>query len=543
MRLDLEAPGLNGNNGVAPFGGGFDKVQPGAFERIVGTPFADQIVGSPAAETIYGGGGADVILGEGGADQIFGGAEGDDLVGGPEATIDGGSGEDHCSGAEAATSCEFSDEGEAVVPRSPAGIAVGFQVQGGSAPAQLYLAGSSADDEVTATYVPGSPASVRLRAGPGLEGSFDEGADVAAGCEPPTATTVVCLLPEASPPLDSIVLAGLAGNDDLRAAGFPGAVSVMLLGGEGNDHLTGGEQTEDVLVDGPGPGADLLEGLGRDDALMHNGGADLRRAGAGDDLFLSNSICDGDVLDGGAGRDNASWTKLKEPVEANLGLGEAGRPGGGPAPACAAGGTIDRLGAVEDLEGTGSGDFLYGDGGPNQLLGWNGPDSYFAEAGDDLILARSGDADRVIDCGEGSDSAFLDEGLDPAPIGCETVNGRALGGATASVVSPPPDMTPPATRIRHRPHRIVRALRLPVRVAFRFASEPGARFRCRLDRRSYSACRSPRAYRVGRGKHVFRVFAVDAAGNRDRSPAVFRFHVRRLHRKRSSHHHRASGNL
>ena len=67
----------------------------------------------------------------------------------------------------------------------------------------------------------------------------------------------------------------------------------------------------------------------------------------------------------------------------------------------------------------------------------------------------------------------------------------------------------------------------PRRVVFAFASsEAGSRFRCRLDRRPYRACVSPRAYRVGLGRHTFRAFAIDAAGNADPSPARFEFRLR-----------------
>jgi hypothetical protein len=65
------------------------------------------------------------------------------------------------------------------------------------------------------------------------------------------------------------------------------------------------------------------------------------------------------------------------------------------------------------------------------------------------------------------------------------------------------------------------------RVAFSFgASEADSRFRCKLDRRPFGPCRSPRAYLVRPGRHAFRVFAIDPAGNRDRTPALFRFRVR-----------------
>ena len=51
------------------------------------------------------------------------------------------------------------------------------------------------------------------------------------------------------PPLDSILLAGMAGDDTITANGFPDGTSVVELGGDGADTLTGGT-SEDVLVDG-----------------------------------------------------------------------------------------------------------------------------------------------------------------------------------------------------------------------------------------------------------------------------------------------------
>jgi hypothetical protein len=377
----------------------------------------------------------------------------------------------------------------------------------------------------------GSPATVTFTLGTG-SAPFDEAIAAGEGCTAPAAGPAVCTL---ASPLDSIVLAGLGGGDELTASGFPSTTSVMLLGGEGGDVLTGGSTAEDVLVDGPGSGSDELKALGRDDALMHNGGPDARYGGAGNDLFLSNSICDGDLLDGGEGRDNSSWTKLNEPVEANLSAGRSGRPTSGDMPACSEGGSLDTLQQVEDLEGTGFADSFYGSAGENQLLGWKGADSYFAQAGDDSILANSGDADLVIECGEGKDSALIDEVLDPAPTGCETVNGVGPGETLEEELLPPPpsppppaDTTPPQTQIRHRPPKLARARELPRQVAFRFGSEAGARFRCKLDDRGYSGCGSPRRYRVGRGRHAFRVFAIDAAGNRDPSPALFRFRLERV---------------
>jgi hypothetical protein len=61
---------------------------------------------------------------------------------------------------------------------------------------------------------------------------------------------------------------------------------------------------------------------------------------------------------------------------------------------------------------------------------------------------------------------------------------------------------------------------------FRFgSSQRGSTFLCRLDRRPYSTCTSPREYRgLQPGRHVFEVAAVSVHG-RDPTPAVARFRL------------------
>jgi hypothetical protein len=65
------------------------------------------------------------------------------------------------------------------------------------------------------------------------------------------------------------------------------------------------------------------------------------------------------------------------------------------------------------------------------------------------------------------------------------------------------------------------------RAAFRFrSSEAGSRFECKLDRGKRRPCRSPRKFNgMKPGRHVFKVGAVDAAGNKDPTPAKRRFRV------------------
>jgi Ca2+-binding RTX toxin-like protein len=493
--LDLNAPAdaLNADNGVAPLGGGVDKVEGQSFEIVIGTPFSDNIVDSGPGQTIYGGGGADVHSGSG---NFIGGADG------------------------------------GIAARDPNKVSIGLMTPPGGAYSQLYLSGSSGADVATATYSTGS-VSFALS-----QGSFDQSAAAAAGCSfgPGQATC-----PLASP-LDSIVLAGMGGDDTLTAAGFPSSVTVVIAGGEGSDSLNGGDASEDVLVDGPEAGADVLNAFAGDDALLHNGGADRLYGGEGNDLFLSSSVCDGNLLSGGNGRDNASWARFGEGVAVDLGSGQAGRPGVGGAPSC--GGGLDSLQEIEDLEGSNFADAFFGDAGPNQLLGHEGPDIYYAGAGADSILANSGDADPVIDCGDDIDRALIDypQYGDATPVNCEVVREAApnsfqlLPDFPVPIPPPPPavakppvrDRTSPRTKILARPPAIVTTTKARARVVFRFSSnERGSSFRCKLDRKPYRACSSPRVYLLARGRHTVRIFAVDPSGNADRTPALLSLRVRR----------------
>jgi Ca2+-binding RTX toxin-like protein len=522
--IDLEddaAADGNGfaNNGRAPAGGGVDLDLDGeSFERVIGTAFPDFILGSAGAEEIFGGGGADVLRGEGGADQIQGGTEGDSCSGAAGSVID----------------CERSDA--KVEPRNPATVATGLMTPAGVGPPALYLTGSTGGDVVTATYSkdpkdPNDPPQVAFA----IAGSS-------------TRTFVL------SEPPDSLLLAGLGGNDTLTAVDFPETTSVVLLGGDGSDVMTGGG-TEDAVVDGPGN--DSAAAGDGDDAVPNNAGDDDLAAESGDDLFVSDAICEGDTLDGGPGRDNANWAQFKERVTIDMRAQAAGEVGAGGQAQCPSFALLTRLVALEDIEGTSFDDFMIGDASDNQLLGRPGHDAYFAAAGNDSILANSGDQDLTIDCGEGFDTALVDfpQFGDPPAAACESVEAREADSFRPPdtppdpnpepetpfegpvLTSPPPapeqpsgerlDRAAPTTALGRRPARLLFSDRRFRRVAFAFRSnETGVRFRCRLDRSPFRPCRSPRAYRVALGRHAFRFFAVDAAGNRG-AAAAFRFRLRR----------------
>lgn len=116
--------------------------------------------------------------------------------------------------------------------------------------------------------------------------------------------------------------------------------------------------------------------------------------------------------------------------------------------------------------------------------------------------------------------------------------------ATTIHTDPPPPLATPggdekkdknkgkkgkAAKDKTAPQTTILKARLRKRIAkFRFASsEAGSTFECKLDKKKFKPCRSPKKYRrLKPGKHVFQVRAVDAAGNRDKTPATRKFRVR-----------------
>lgn len=113
------------------------------------------------------------------------------------------------------------------------------------------------------------------------------------------------------------------------------------------------------------------------------------------------------------------------------------------------------------------------------------------------------------------------------PSGGAGEGGGSSGAPGGEVVEnlPPPDRdrTPPQTFIFKGPSKVSHSK--TARFSFG-SSEPSSVFRCKLDGGPIRTCRSPRTFRHLRaGKHVFKVWATDASGNEDGSPATWRFRV------------------
>lgn len=113
----------------------------------------------------------------------------------------------------------------------------------------------------------------------------------------------------------------------------------------------------------------------------------------------------------------------------------------------------------------------------------------------------------------------------PPPPTCETDPESCQPVPTCETdpsLCQPRDLVDPVTRLVSMKRKGKRT------VTFRFtASEPGS-FRCLIDGRAFARCGSPKTYRgLGRGRHLFRVRAVDEAGNVDATPVRRQFRIRK----------------
>ena len=108
------------------------------------------------------------------------------------------------------------------------------------------------------------------------------------------------------------------------------------------------------------------------------------------------------------------------------------------------------------------------------------------------------------------------------PAGNEGTDSQALTVDTAGPGGGDGDPEIPETTITKDP----RARTDARKVKYQFVSdEPRASFECKLDKRSFNPCTSPRKLKVEQGKHTFSVRAIDVDGNVDPTAAEDRFRV------------------
>jgi hypothetical protein len=124
---------------------------------------------------------------------------------------------------------------------------------------------------------------------------------------------------------------------------------------------------------------------------------------------------------------------------------------------------------------------------------------------------------RILD-GNGDGTAVRDMGAYEAPTKVPAPDTSTPGG-TAPGSTGPATTAPDTTLTSHPRKRTTKR-----RASFGFtATEAHPTFQCRLDKKAWGACTSPKSFRVTHGWHVFKVRARDAAGNLDPTPASWRF--------------------
>jgi hypothetical protein len=100
---------------------------------------------------------------------------------------------------------------------------------------------------------------------------------------------------------------------------------------------------------------------------------------------------------------------------------------------------------------------------------------------------------------------------------------------TGPVTSSPTPAKRPKTFFRLRPRKVVRTHHQRAKVVFRFGSNEGdVSFACRIDNGLFRTCPERLVKRLAVGWHSVRVSARRAEGEGDRTPAFYRFRVKRV---------------
>jgi hypothetical protein len=115
---------------------------------------------------------------------------------------------------------------------------------------------------------------------------------------------------------------------------------------------------------------------------------------------------------------------------------------------------------------------------------------------------------------------FTRVGADPIRAALAAGIGPHIVGATGRPVEPPR-----ARIVKHPKRKSARR-----KAKFRFTANEPVVFQCKLDRHAWKTCGATFAKRVGRGKHRFKLRAIDSLGQVDPTPAKWRWKVKRRRR-------------
>ena len=302
--------------------GELDPVDVSTFENVVGSMHDDWLTGDHRVNMLTGGAGNDTLRGLAGIDTLNGGPGADNLYGGEDvgekdnmvpdpADTDPSDGTDMIAASVDIATYAGAMAGVTVnlaTGRGTAGDAMGdrlFDIE--------QVVGSSNDDTFIASAGPDN-----------IMGGDHDGDDPMTGTDMEDGDTVSYQLSPEAVTIDLTATNGIQtadsqGDEDSYAGGdtLVGIENVMgseendmitgdananrLMGGDGDDTLNGGDESEggDTLMGGAG--RDNLNGGGGADKLMGGAGGDVLLGGAGDDTLIGGA--GEDEMTGEAGND------------------------------------------------------------------------------------------------------------------------------------------------------------------------------------------------------------------------------------------------
>jgi streptogramin lyase len=186
-----------------------------------------------------------------------------------------------------------------------------------------------------------------------------------------------------------------------------------------------------------------------------------------------------------------------------------------------------RIGRANTSTGTGADPSFIGDAQTPCGITVFGSQLYWANAETATIARANTDGTAVnqsflaTGANEPCDVAVDNLTAPPPPLGGGGTTGGGASGSGSGAGSA--DTTPPTTKITRGPGK-----NLAQRKAkFSFtSSEPNSRFTCKLDKAKPKPCTPPKLYKsLKAGRHTFKVWATDPAGNKAVAPATHRFKV------------------
>ncbi len=388
---------------------------PGDDPYLRGSDQQDVIYGGPGNDTLRGEIGTDLLDGGEGNDSLAAGAGNDTLIGGPGRDTFIGSSEDDLMYAE-------DDEADTSISGGPGVDTLWYDEQVDPAPIATEVlngdGGPPPPPPGPCTYN-ATTKSVSASVGAGAEvtlvvvgGAIYFGESPSA-CGAATTTNT-----------DSIAIAGPAGSTeslvlDLSGGPFaPGAASegaglgeieisvnlgdatdgLTVVGSAGADTIRMGQNglalNGDTDVDvtfAPLPAEVEILGLGGVNTLTGTGGSGAGSTFTGKVILRAGDS--GDLLSGGSGHDELYGGAGADTLEGNNG--------------------------DDVLSGGGGNDNLKGGNGNDTMTGGAGADQFSGSSGNDTMYANDDEADSSINGGPNVDTAYYDQGVDPAPLATE----------------------------------------------------------------------------------------------------------------------------